>query len=1539
MLLINSFMRKIKLVLASLFCILVAGFINAYPQNTQNPQDSRSTQSSQNPQSTQNPQSPQSSQSSQNSQDFSEDPAVFIAQVKEYFANQNNKNTQQILKQFVADWEAGKFTMVVQREVIAVSNAMRRQNIRPHLGYSDYLQALSSFTETTGNSSITSWHKALNRFIDSKQLRPLKAFLNSTTDFNLNHVLFTQNTNSWKFQGSGFNYFYDTTLSIELKDINLISYSGRDSILIDKTTGYYFPLTNQFKGRGGRITWEKYGYSPKDVYAVLNTYQVNVRETGWKADTVNFFHKVFFDRPLLGSMEDRALAGVPLERSTFPKFTSNEYDISIKDLFKDINYRGGFAIEGSRIIGSGNNQTDATIYVQKGNRTLLRLNSKNFVVRPDRLVSQRATATIYHDNDSIYHPGLQLRYLHENREIALIRNGEGVSGSPFSSSFHNIDMFFQGIYYRMGADSVTFEMLRGLNSKGTAIFESANYYSEERFNQLQGIDELNPINVITNYTEKYKVNTFLLPELVEYMRKPYEQVKAMVINMSNGGFLTYYIDNDRIEVKQRLFDYLQARSKKIDYDVIQIMSNVDRGVNGVLDLKTFNITVRGVDSVALSDIKAVNILPRNKEIIIGEDLNFEFNGKVHAGYFTFYSNKSSFDYGKFKLNMPNIDSMSFEVDTLNKTTGKPTRVTVKNVIASLSGELLIDDPANKSGVKKTEVYPLFNSENDSYVYFDSHKIEKGAYKRENFFYTVYPFMLDSLNSFTTKGLKFEGSLNSGDIMPVIEEPLVVMDDFSLGFKKEVPEKGYPVYNDKAIFYSKVQLDNGGLHGNGSLKYLTSTSESDDFMFYPDSLVADLKKFHISETSGDISFPEVTADAVHQYWVPSRDNMSLKTIDEKEFDMFGAKSYHSGELMLTSQGLLGNGKSRLDNADILSNNFAFKNQSFTTDTTDFRLYYPERPSLSLSTRMNAGSVDFTTNQGEFGVEGQSQRIELPHSKYISYMDKIAWAMEESELTLTNSLVDRSKLSDTLDLKQLVDYDFSGSEFMSTDPRRDSLQFFAMEATYRMKENIINAREVKIIRVADVAIFPGDGKVTILSDGDMQPLQGANIIANRKDKFHRIYDADVKINSRKNYIASGTLDYSDDTGHVQQIWFSPVTVDSNGVSYGHASIEGERILPLNDHFNFIGDITMKANNKDLLYDGYFRLVNSCIADNRPWVRFTSTLAANDIRIPISSKMVDNSGAPVLFGIVYSDFFSDIYPTVFERPKAYGDTLIINGEGFIHYDHKNESYIAATNERLDGQSASGNILTMSTGQCILNAEGKIDLGTAMGSVKLESFGNISQYMLVDSTRFNLSLALDFFFSDQAMERLREDVQVTELGSLDANSESFKSFLTYLIGEKESYEFLEELNLTGQVRKMPVSLNKPLVFNNVPMVWDGKLKSFVSDGKIGIAAIQRDLVNRVIDGYIEIGKRRTGDVITIYLELNPLVWYYFSYSNGIMQAISSNNEFNSIISNMKENKRTLGKTSDENAYQYIISTPEARVAFLRKMQQRKNVNSEDTP
>lgn len=1459
---------------------------------------------------------------------FPEDPTAFVTELSTFFKSAQDRESRQALQVFSEEWVTGKYDAPIQQEIIKTCNLMLAQRMRPTPGFREYLISLNSFPDNTTGKSYMAWHRGLLPFLDSKRLRQLSGFLESTLELNRNRVLFRSNANSWQFRKGSYSYEYDTSIIVKFKDIDLVCISGKDSIKIFETSGTVWPLTNRFSGSKGKVNWNAYGFDDNRIYALLGNYKLNLKQTTYVADTVNFYNKDFFNFPLTGKLEDRVLAGVPPEKATFPRFISYQTDIEIKQIFKGIDYRGGFTLEGSRIIGSGYGDQDAVLWINRKGAPFIKLLSRNFVIRPDRLVSQRASATIYLDADSVFHPGLQLRYIDENREMSLIRSSEGASASPYYNSYHKVDMYFEAVYFRMDADSMSFEMLRGMNRQSDAIFESSNFYSEERYVRLEGIDELNPINVLYNYCEKKKIRSFFIYELSEYMKKPPEQVKAMILNLANGGYITYNIDNERIDVLPRLFEYLNARSKKIDYDVIQIKSQVSRSSNAVLDLKTFDLKIRGVPEVSISDSQAVYIYPRDKEILLRKNRDFVFTGLVKAGYFDFYANKSSFEYDKFKLSMPLIDSISFKVDTIDPKTRRIAQVPVRSVIANLSGELLIDDPANKSGLKELPVYPVFVSKNDAYVYYDNYRIAKGAYKRDEFYYNVYPFRLDSLNSFTTEGLKFEGFLFSGSIMPDIKEPLRVMNDYSLGFTRKLGSAGLPVYGDKAVYYSDLKLSNQGLQGSGSLRFMSSDSESPGFMFYPDSLVADLTKFSIIEQEGPPSFPQVYAEGVHQFWLPELDVMRLNTLPGKEFSMYDGKLLHSGRLSLTSAGLLGRGSSRFENAEMASNTFVFKNQSFNSDTTDFRLFYPERPTISLTTRVYPGKVDFKRRIGTFGSPGKSVKIELPLSRYICYMDRIEWHMNANELYLTNSLARRAALADTANLRQLVDFDFTGSEFVSTDPKRDSLQFFAMEATYGMKENQINAREVKMIRVADAAVFPGDGRVTILSDGDMQALSGATIIANRRDKNYRIYDAAVNVNSRKSYTASGYVDYADEDGVVEPLFFDPIGVDSLNNTFGISGNKRREKLALNRHFEFTGNIELHAARPFLTFDGGYRLTNECLKGDGPWVDFRAEINPRDIRLPVALEMKDTLDDPLLASIVYSDFFGSVYPAIFEKPKAFGDTLVASAHGNIRYNKATGAYLIGADERIDGKTKNGNMLTIDSRQCIITSEGMVELGAGLGQVKMQTFGKATHFSVVDSTSFRLAMSLDFLFSDAAMGRMRDGLQAANLKGLDVNSDIYFSLLNNLIGNGPANELLNELNTTGQVKRLPIQLNKTLILSDISMSWNPDLRSFISKGPFGVAGIQKDLINKQVDGYVEIGKRRTGDILNVYIEISPQEWYFFTYGNGIMQAVSSNNDFNNILAGVKEDKRTLKGKTDEDGYQYIISTPERRIAFLRKMQ-----------
>lgn len=243
----------------------------------------------------------------------------------------------------------------------------------------------------------------------------------------------------------------------------------------------------------------------------------------------------------------------------------------------------------------------------------------------------------------------------------------------------------------------------------------------------------------------------------------------------------------------------------------------------------------------------------------------------------------------------------------------------------------------------------------------------------------------------------------------------------------------------------------------------------------------------------------------------------------------------------------------------------------------------------------------------------------------------------------------------------------------------------------------------------------------------------------------------------------------------------------------------------------------------------------------------------------------------------------------------------------------------------------MELDTRQCILTATGKIETGAGLGQVNVRSFGKAIQFMPADSTRFELGMAINFFFADQAMNKLSDALRKSELTGTDVNGFSYQSLLNGILGQNTARDVTAELNLSGQLKRPPAELSQRLLLTGLNMVWDPNLKSMVSEGEFGLAGVNGNLVNRKVNGYVEIGKRRTGDIINIYLEISNNQWYFFSYGSNFMQAISSDNDFNAIIAELKEDKRIQKSGNGEAPYQYIIGTPERRIAFLRKMQSRQ--------
>jgi len=403
----------------------------------------------------------------------------------------------------------------------------------------------------------------------------------------------------------------------------------------------------------------------------------------------------------------------------------------------------------------------------------------------------------------------------------------------------------------------------------------------------------------------------------------------------------------------------------------------------------------------LSDSQYVYIVPRDGKVVITKNRDFSFKGRVHAGLFDLLANECTFNYDKFSMSIPKIDSamMLAPAWTLDQYGERPI-VRVKNVLSDVNGELLIDAPDSKSGRKMLHHYPLLISKDTSYVYFNSKSIVNGVYKKNDFYFEIFPFTMDSINSLPQGALRFDGRLISAGIFPDIDETIRVQKDYSLGFKRVLPEPGMPVYGGKGSFSDSLSLSNNGLRGSGKLVYLSSVTKSKDFLFTPDSTTAKVHDYQLAKVTGENEFPDAIAKEASIKWTPKNDLMTVQSSKNDSISMFSGKAKLNGALAVSPGGLKGKGYLSFENAEVYSKTYTFKNDAFTSDTSDFKLLTDDRKKEALRVHVFRTSIDFTSREGHFIATGKGALMEFPVIQYNCVVNEFDWLMDKKQLKLIN-----------------------------------------------------------------------------------------------------------------------------------------------------------------------------------------------------------------------------------------------------------------------------------------------------------------------------------------------------------------------------------------------------------------------------------------------------------------------------------------------------------------------------------------------------------
>lgn len=1447
---------------------------------------------------------------------FSRDSTAFFEEMNAYLSSAR-KEGKGFMKQFEEVWYGGYFSEKQREGVYTVTNIMLKKKLRAFPDFRNYLFTVGSFVVDTNQTekSFEAWQGIIFELLKLERKRNFTDFLDFCNDLFRENAMYYSASTIWSADNNNYLFAYDSLPKITFESLDLICFAKRDSMIIYDTKGAYYPTTKTWVGSGGKVYWKRAGFAEKDVYAEISNYTIDASVSTYEADSVTFHNKFYFDAPLAGKLTDKLLANATEERATYPRFDSYDKRIVIKNITPGVNFDGGFSMVGSKLLGKGDEEQEAIIEFIRNDTVFLRAYSENFSIRKDKIISNKASINIYLGQDSISHPGLDFKYLFDDKLVTLYKDGKGISKTPYNNSFHDIDMDFEVLNWKTDEPILEFTKLIG-STKTDARFTSANYFKKELFEKLGGDANNNPINIINGIARKYNSEEISFMELCQNLNMDPRDVQNMIIQYSNFGLVDFDFENDKVFVKDKLFEYVQAYRRKIDYDVININSSIEGSKNAKLNLLNYDLSIYGVRGIVLSDSQKVVILPSGGIINMKRNRYFEFGGLVKAGRFDFYGKEFAFDYENFKIELVNVDSLRLKAESAElDRQGNPIVKPVKTVIEGINGDLLIDNFGNKSGLKDFPGYPIFNSKEKSYVYYNKREVLGGIYQKSNFYFELKPFTIDSLNNFSNDQLTFDGTFASANIFPEFEEKLTLQEDFSLGFIRPTPTAGMPMYLGKGTFYNDIKLSHKGLRGDGKLEYITSTTYSDDFIFYPDSMRTNATEYFVEKQKGSVQYPPAKAQKTDMRWLPKQDVM-YATTTESEMILYDIHDSFDGTTAYGPNGMTADGTYHFERANLMSNKMVFKYNTFDADTADFELQGEEVNELALQTKNVKAYVDYVDRFANFKANGKAEPIFFPVNKYLCYMEEFKWYMDNGIIELSSSKSNQDA----------ADVELEGSRFVSTHPDQDSLYFYSPLAKYDSRRHEISAESVVYINSADARIYPDSGHIEIKRNAEMDPLKDSRIITNSITEFHEVYAANTLIKGRKDYVSSGNIDYVDETGFVQTIYLYNIVVDESGQSVGKGNISDSITFTLSPYFAFGGSVKLFGSKQFLVFDGVTKINHECAALEKRWIDFESEIDPNNVFIPIDTNLRDSSGAFIATGFNLNIDSIFLYPGFLTKRANYSDIPMIEVLGYLHYDKVSKEYRIGEKDKIAELSLAGNYLSLSTDVCKVYGEGKIDIGARAGNLTFNSAGNAVYTLEDNGSVFDLMMIVDFFFDDNLIKKMADDINENiNLTPVDFSRETYTKGLKEILGTETADEIVSQLSLNGKIKRLPDELNKRLVFSDVKFKWNEDLNAFKSFGPLGITNANKQTINKYVNGGIMITKKRSGDIINIYLEMDAKNWYYFSYRRGLMKVISSNEDFNTQLREMKKDNRRYSNAKGEDPFTFMFGVEKEVRDFKR--------------
>lgn len=1519
------------------------------------------------------------------------------------FSQTYSPNREKFVKEFqkaLSDYGKGDFTEFVKKELspmlletsnfpdkyftqmIATCNLLETKKLDPYPEIYNYVFSVYSFVYSKQpESSYVAWHSAIDKLLESRNVKKFTDFAEMSAGFFSERRLTDKSNYAWFYEGGTYEFLYTDKPFIKLSNGNLIcriinkeadsrkDEKFLDSLKVYKTSGEYDPVLKKWEGKGGTINWEKVELDANKTFAVIGNYQLSMKSSNLSVDSVTLTSP-YFSEPIIGQITDRAFKINREEDKVFPQFLSYKKELKIKNIRPNLDYEGGFALKGATFVGAGTSEHPSKVVLSRNGKPFIEASAANIFLNKEKVFGQNTRIKILlNTGDSITHPGLNFSYFTEKKMVEFSRPANGIGQAPFQDSYHQVDFYCPLLVWEENSNLIQLTYEKGTSQEQrNARFESRDYFDAKLYEQLAGLATTHPLFSIYNYSYKYDKVNMTEGDCATALGGTVEQVKPLMLQLSNYGFISYDSDAKMVQVNKKLENFVKGKSGKKDYDNISFICDFrPKKLNGYseeqikndeylteiqtlyakqteersklpefgnLNLGTMEISLNAVDRVVLSDVQNAYVYPQNGNLIVKKNRDFEFKGWLNVGKAEVNTANANYNYAENKVNLIETKETILRIRPQRPEHGT-SGIAMGSSITGIVGEVFIDSPLNRSGNSKDKEflkYPSLSSKKPSKVFYNFKDLYRGAYDSTTFYYTVSPFVLDSLDSFEEKNLRFKGELTSSGIFPTIKEDLKIMQDYSFGFSTKAPETGYNFYGTGAKYENKILLSNSGLQGAGTINFVHSTSVSKElFTFLPDSTLG-IVKFVNKPIENGIQFPDAISEEAFMTYIPKQNILKASSQPKNDFTFFGdEKAKLRGTATITPKGMRGNGLMSFATATIVSKDFTYKRWEIDADTSSFNLKneYPEdgENALAFETKNVNSHVSFKDRKGEFKSNKGESVVDFPLNQYICKMDMFTWYMDKEEIEMSKDAKTDLAIETSLDLV--------GPNFYSTHPKQDSLQFRAPKAKFNLKEKTIYCSMVEYLDIADARIYPDSMKVNIRKKARLDHFENSKVVANYITKYHTFTNSSIEITARRAYSGSGEYPYYDRDSIATLIKMDAIGLDTSFQTIAKGKISKDQGFKLSPEFDYYGALTIKAANPGISFDGATRINHNCEKFDRSWLAFSSEVDPRNIQIPVSNQMKNLEGDPISAGIVWRDAATvdsiALYPTFLSTLANSKDPIVITASGFLTYNDAAKEFQISSKEKLINRNEKGNFIALHTQSCSMNGDGEVNLGMDFGDAKVKTIGIVNYNQESGETSMNLTAKYEMPLDQGLFKDVATKINAVEgLSPMDFNSNTLELAVLNWTNRATADKFKEDYTIKGELKKIPKELEDGIIITGLRLSFYNNNPNIKGLRTNVESAVLVNLFDKPIAKYVPLkaffqqkySGALGGDKFGLLIDIPGGLDYFFNYEmakkDGVLDIVTNDSDLSTGISGMKADKL---KTKD---FSYKLGQNSLKSVFL---------------